>query len=165
MPLTPFHLGPVALISLVFQRQVNLPVILIASIILDLEPLSVLLFGLNYSLHGFFHTLLGGSIVAGAIALAACRLRELIKEIEKSIKIPHHSDNKSLILASFLGVYSHIALDSFLYTDIKPFFPSSFNPLYRGLSASAEVYTACMVSFLLALPLYIYRARNQRPIP
>ncbi|NOQ38614.1 hypothetical protein GQ472_07065, partial [archaeon] len=64
MPFTPFHLGPALFLGLVFFRYLNLPAFLIANVIVDVEPFVVLLFGLDYPLHGFFHSFLGGSLIA-----------------------------------------------------------------------------------------------------
>ena len=67
MPLTPFHLGPALFLGLIFFRFVNLPSFLAANVVVDLEPFFVLLFGLDYPLHGFFHSFLGGSLAALAL--------------------------------------------------------------------------------------------------
>lgn len=63
MPFTPFHFGPGLLIGLVFSF-IDFPTFLIASLIVDIEPFLVLFFNFNYSLHGFFHSFLGGTIIA-----------------------------------------------------------------------------------------------------
>ncbi|SNQ62073.1 metal-dependent hydrolase [Candidatus Methanoperedens nitratireducens] len=117
MPFTPYHLGPGSLIGLSLFRIFDFPALLIASVIIDIEPFSVLLFNLNYPLHGFFHSFPGGSIVAGFIAATVYFLKN---EIKKS-------------MVPLFGVYSHILLDSPLYTDIKPFYPLMINPFYGRL--------------------------------
>ena len=60
MPFTPFHLGPALFLGLLLFRLVDLPTFLAANVILDLEPLAVLLLDLDYPLHGLFHSFLGG---------------------------------------------------------------------------------------------------------
>jgi hypothetical protein len=64
MPFTPYHLGPALFLGLLFLRFIDFPTFLIASVIMDVEPFLVLFFNLNYPLHGFFHSLLGGTLVA-----------------------------------------------------------------------------------------------------
>jgi len=60
IPFTPYHLGPSGLFGILFLKWVDLPTLLIASIILDVEPILVIVFNLPYPIHGFFHSFLGG---------------------------------------------------------------------------------------------------------
>jgi len=64
MLLTPFHWGPSSLIGILLFKIFDFPTLFISSVIIDIEPLCVILFNLNYPLHGFFHSFLGGSILA-----------------------------------------------------------------------------------------------------
>lgn len=63
---------------------------------------------------------------------------------------------KSIWFASFLGIYLHIVLDSFLYTDILPLYPFSYNPFY-ALLMSYDVYVLSSILFLGGILLYGYR--------
>ncbi len=144
MPLTPFHLGPALFFGIVLG--LNLPTILISSIILDLEPFFIIIFKADKPLHGFSHTFLGSSLVA--ILLSA-----LMKSIFKNERF-----NKILI-SSLLGVYLHIIFDSPLYADIKPFYPIDKNPIYGAISLSAA-QTLCIV--LLFAGFIIYLSKNKK---
>jgi len=65
---------------------------------------------------------------------------------------------KSIMASALSGVYLHIILDSRLYTDIKPFFPSTWNPFFSGSMFSGfEVYGFCMLSALAGIILLIYK--------
>jgi len=64
MPLTSYHLGSGLMIGLLFLNFIDFPTFLIASITVDIEPFIVLFFNLDYPLHGFFYSFLGGTIVA-----------------------------------------------------------------------------------------------------
>jgi hypothetical protein len=77
MPLTPFHLGPGLFIPLLLLNIMDLPTFLIASVIMDIEPILVLSLALQYPLHGFLHTFLGGSIVALVLIVVMFRFRKL----------------------------------------------------------------------------------------
>ena len=145
MPLTPYHLGPGLLLWVFFSRRLDLLTVLIASVIVDIEPFLVILLGLDYPLHGFFHSFLGGSMIAGSLAV-------LINHFRKDVGL------KKVILSSFYGVFLHILLDSLLYTDIMPFFPLEFNPFY-GIVSSVGVYVFCKVSIVLGLLGYFVRNR------
>ena len=147
MPFTPFHLGPALMLGVTFG-YLDLLTFLLANVIVDFEPFFVLVFDLNlhygYPLHGFFHTFFGGSIVALILAEVMVMLYS---------RAGKATCRKKLMITALAGVYLHIILDSFLYTDIRPFFPSNTNPLY-GVFSSYEVYGFCIYSFFGAPLLY-----------
>ncbi len=58
MPFTLFHLGSALAVGLPLRRMIHAPTLILASIVLDLEPIAVILLGLDYPLHGFMHTLI-----------------------------------------------------------------------------------------------------------
>ena len=159
MPFTPFHLGPALLIALLLFRILDLPSFLLASVIVDVEPFLVMLLGLNYPLHGFFHSFLGGSIVAFVLALAMLKLRPSISRVMSLLRLKQTISPGRVWTASFLGLYIHLLLDSPLYPGMRPFYPLDTNPL---LSSSTfigfEIYTACTICFLTGIFLYAYRA-------
>ena len=78
MPFTPFHWGPALLLGLVFLGYLDLPTLLLSSVIVDFEPLLVLTLNLQYPLHGYFHSLLGGTIVALPLALAMSKMKTVL---------------------------------------------------------------------------------------
>ncbi len=156
MPLTPFHLGPALFLGLILFRFVNLPSFLAANVIVDFEPFFVLLFGLDYPLHGFFHSFLGGSLVALALFFVMVRVNAPVQKVMGYFGVGQDGSVRSIGIGCFFGVYFHILLDCFLYTDIKPFFPSDFNPVY-GWFSGHEVYLFCVVSFVLGVLWYGYK--------
>ncbi|MEJ5292483.1 MAG: hypothetical protein WHS82_02715 [Candidatus Methanosuratincola sp.] len=153
MPFTPFHLGPGILLGLLLLRYLDLPTLLVASVVLDLEPLLVIITGADYPLHGFFHTLLGGGAAAVAAALVMWRIRGFTGRVANAFGIRQEPSFGMVAAASFLGVYTHLLLDAPLYTDIKPFFPSEINPLFFP-EASELIYASCIVAFILGLAAY-----------
>ncbi len=56
MPFTPFHFGPALFLGIPLRKYLHAPTFILANVILDVEPLLVLVMGLNYPLHGYFHT-------------------------------------------------------------------------------------------------------------
>lgn len=154
MPLTPFHLGPALFLGLIFFRHLNLPAFLIANVIVDIEPFFVLLFGLDYPLHGFFHSFLGGSLIALVLYLAMVRMYPYVKKAMDTFGVGQEMSRKKIMLSCFFGVYLHIILDSVLYTDIMPFFPFGVNPfLSLGIGGSL-VYLFCVIGFVLGIVLF-----------
>ncbi|MBN2015099.1 MAG: metal-dependent hydrolase [Candidatus Altiarchaeota archaeon] len=157
MPLTPFHLGPAIFLGLLLLRYINLPTFLVASTIVDLEPFIVLLLGLDHPLHGFFHSFLGGSIVAVTLSLIMVRLGDRIQKLMSHLRLEQNTTKKSIWLASFTGIYLHILLDSPLYGDIRPFYPMRNNPLYsNSMFIGLEIHGLCVLTFLAGAILYGY---------
>ena len=149
MPLTPFHLGPGLLLGLLLFSYVDLPTFLVASVVIDIEPFLVLSLNLDYPVHGYLHTLLGGTIVALLLALAMRRVRGTLSPLMSFLKLEQKTSFKSIVLASVFGIYLHILLDSPLYSDIRPFYPIESNPLLgNGMFVGFEIYTLCVLSLL-----------------
>lgn len=163
MPLTPSHLGPTLFLGLLLFSAVRLPTFLVANVIVDLELFLVLVFRLDYPLHGFFHSLLRGSIIAVILSLVMIKIDEKIQRIIRFFKLEQRFSRRSIWLASFSGVYLHIMLDSRLYTDITPFFPLDINPLYSGsMFAGFEIYGFCVNSLILEIGLYTYKQLKRK---
>ena len=156
MPLTPFHLGPALFFGLLFFGFIDLPAFLVANVIVDFEPFLVLLLGIDYPLHGFFHTFLGGSIVAAILSLIMVGWGDKLQGIMGFFRLRQKSSPRNIWAASFLGVYLHIILDSVLYTDIKPFFPFEINFFYIN-SMFVNVYGFCVILSILGVVLYAHR--------
>lgn len=161
MPFTPFHLGPALFFGLILFRYVHFPTFIIANVIVDLEPFFILLLGLDYPLHGFFHSFAGGSFIAIVLAFCMSKLDKYVQDIAQTFKLSQELLLRSILIASFLGIYLHILLDSVLYSDIKPFYPSDINPfLNNGILSGIDVYILCLILFILGLFLYRYKSQH-----
>ncbi len=155
MPLTPFHLGPALLFGLLLFKFVDFPTSLVASVILDVEPFIVLFFGLNYPLHGFFHSFVGGSIVAVVLGFVMLRLSSVTTLVMTPFKLEQKFSSNSVFLASFLGTFSHILLDSVMHGDIMPFYPFGLNPFFGGgWFIGVELHAFCLFCFFAGVVLY-----------
>lgn len=158
MPLTPFHLGPGLLIGLLLFSYVDFPTFLVASVIVDVEPILVLAFGLDYPLHGFLHSFLGGTLVAFVLAGVMSKVRGFLSSLLSFFKLRQKSSFKSILLASLSGIYVHILLDSWMHRDIRPFYPLDLNPfLNPGISSVVGIYMLCIWSFVGGLAVYTIR--------
>jgi len=156
MPFTPYHWGPSSWIGLLLDKWLDFATLLIAGVIIDLEPGLVLLLKLDYPLHGFFHSFLGATSAAIILSILLYQTRNGIAPIMARLKLGQVSSFRKILGTSLLGVYSHILLDAPLYTDIKPFYPIGTNPFYR-LIPSSGIYLFCQISFMVALILYGYQ--------
>jgi len=163
MPFTPFHLGPGLLFGLLLLSYIDFPTFLVASVIVDIEPLLVPTLYLNYPLHGFLHSLLGGTILAFLLAAAMSKVRITLSPLMSFIKLEQKLSFRSVLSAALFVVYLHILLDSPLYSDIRPFYPFDFNPfLSQSMFIGFELYTLCTLSFIGGAVIYAIRLVSRR---
>ncbi|MCW4035382.1 MAG: hydrolase, partial [Candidatus Bathyarchaeota archaeon] len=108
MPFTPYHLGPGLLFGLLCVSVIDFPTFLVANCIVDVEPLLVMAFKLDYPLHGFFHSLIGGTLVALALALVMTKIRDKLTPLMSFFKIEQKVSSKRIFAAALSGVYFHI---------------------------------------------------------
>lgn len=117
VPFTLYHLGPVLVIGYMLRRSIHWPTFLVASIIIDIEPLLVLISVLvNYPLHGYLHTILasiiGGTFIGIVMHFVNKQLKNIYEElalIDKPLSI------KRYIIAGIAGWLIHILYDAPLY--------------------------------------------------
>lgn len=156
MPFTPFHLGPALLFGLLLFPYLDLPTFLVSNVIVDLEPFLILFLGLPGPVHGPFHSYTLGTLVALGTALLMVLMQPLTCPIMSLFRIRQESSPKKVLITAVLGLYLHLTLDAFLYSEMRPFYPLVGNPLLGWFSMRA-VYQFCILSFLPGLFLYIYR--------
>ena len=157
MPFTPYHFGPGLVLGVILFPFVDMATVLIASVILDIEPIVVLFFGLPYPIHGFFHTYLGASIAALVLSGIAYSIREYLNNFVSLFGLHQRSSHLHIIGASFVGTYFHVFLDSFLYSDMNPFYPILGNQ-FLGFFPSGAVYNFCLICGFVGFICYIVRA-------
>lgn len=156
MPFTPYHFGPALLIGVLLFPFIDFATIVVASVILDLEPLAVILFNLPMPLHAFFHTYLGATIVAIILAIGIYPFRKYLNKLVALFGLRQESSFRHIIPASIIGTYSHVLLDSFLYAEMNPFFPFLGNP-FVGLLTGGFVYNLCLVFGIIGIFAYLIR--------
>ena len=154
MPFTPFHFGPSVAMAFPLKKYLDIPVFVLANVVIDLEPLTVMYFNLPHPVHGFFHTLLGGIIVGALWGLVVYKMRKFIKILMNFFRLNYEPKLFTMILSGILGFWLHVLIDSFMHADIRPFFPSSYNPLYQIIS-TPNLYLICVILFVPALGFYI----------
>ncbi len=126
MPFTPLHIGPGILLKALLQGSFSLMVFGWAQIVMDMQPLYVLVTNTRrIELHGFSHTYLGATLLAVLSALSGKYLSEFglrllgLSTIKQPIKIVW----RIAFFSAFLGTYSHVVLDSIMHGDIQPYYP------------------------------------------
>lgn len=157
MPLTPYHVGPALLVALLLYPLLDISVFLVASLVLDFEPLLGRLNLLPWSMHGRFHSL----TLSIPVGLAIAGLFILFRRYSKRIRLPaafaHEPGWKMTVISSMAGVWGHVLLDAFVHGDINLLWPVQWNPLYQAVGYST-VIIFCIISFPIAIILYMIRS-------
>ena len=122
MPFTPIHMGPGILIKAILQSSFSLMVFGWTQIVMDIQPLIVLISGEGH-LHGFTHTYIGAILIAIFAALTGKYLSEFGL---KTLRISENENPISIVwwvvfLSAFIGSFSHVLLDSIMHSDVRPF--------------------------------------------
>jgi len=155
MPFTPLHLGPSLVFGLPLRKKLHLPTLLVASVAMDVEPFLVLVLGLNYPLHGYLHTFFLALPFGVMIGYTMFLLEKYFCWLWRALHLEEcFLARGSFIGGGVLGTFSHVLLDSPLYSDIKPFFPLEANLLYAPW-LSGLVYELCLASFIFGVVLYL----------
>jgi len=164
MPFTPFHFGPSATVGIPLYKKIDVFVFVLANVVIDVEPFIVMTNNLQYPLHGYAHTYIGAIILGALWGITAWVFRSPIKIIAQDIfKFPFKAAKGKMILSGILGACFHVLLDSPLYSDIKPFYPLTANPMF-GLIDHSSMYMASAILFVPAIVLYVYRISKNKSL-
>jgi len=133
MPFTPFHFGPGIAIKAAIPAYFSLSVFILSQVLMDLEPLYYLLTQ-NPPQYRFFHTYLGAGAVFLVFAIIGKPVGQLWLKIWNKVASPGqhsrlHSPGeisfKATLSAAFIGPFTHVFLDSVMYSDVHPLAPWS----------------------------------------
>ncbi len=154
MPFTPIHMGPGIFIKAILQSSFSLMVFGWTQIIMDIQPLLVMITGKGH-LHGFTHTYIGAILIAVISALSGKYLSEL------GLKISGVTKEQPItilwwvaFLSAAIGSFSHVFLDSIMHTDVEPFFPITLINNFHGLVSIEILYKFCLYSGLVGAVIY-----------
>lgn len=169
MPFTPFHWG----ISILIQSLLLIldPVALfVGSVIPDIEGITAwfILPGMDLPLHGPLHSFTGAIFLAFITGIGSWfslkYVFPLVLEkfhIDLPISIPRYSLWCSL-LSAFLGTFSHVILDAFLYDEIDLLYPLGVGNPWNGMISNNLVYLTCVLSFFLGISILTFRFYRRR---
>jgi membrane-bound metal-dependent hydrolase YbcI (DUF457 family) len=148
-------MGPGILIKALLQSSFSLMVFGWTQIVMDIQPLIVLISGEGH-LHGFTHTYVGAILIALFAALTGKYLSELgLKIIGLSKKEqPINIAWWIVLISAFIGSFSHVLLDSIMHSDVEPFFPFTLNNQFLDLITVQMLHKICMYSGLLGAAIY-----------
>jgi len=156
MPFTAFHLGPAVGLGLPLRRYIHTPTFILANVVVDVEPFLVLFLGLRYPLHGYLHIFFLALLLGLALGYTMFLLEKPLHPLYRTFLLEPaiNLNPKSFILAGVSGTLLHVLLDSPLYSDIRPFYPLTANPLYNP-TLTSEIYTICVWMGILGIIYYV----------
>jgi len=148
-------MGPGILVKAILQGSFSLMVFGWAQIVMDIQPLFVLITG-DGQLHGFSHTYIGATLLAVFSALSGKYLSEIGLKLLGIYKEGNPVKIRWWIsfLSAFIGTYSHVALDSIMHSDVEPYYPL---PKENGLLALINVHQLhqlCIYSAMVGAIIY-----------
>lgn len=161
MPFTPFHLGPALLFGVLLYRWVDLPTLLVSSIIIDVRAALVVFGPLEPPIHGILTTFAGGTVIALLVTAVISSLPNSIDQWLDYGRLTDSVSRGAIFTGSILGVYSHVVLDSILYTDARPFYPVAWNPFFVDGVKFIPVYVGCTLTGILGIISFAVKYRNK----
>src|SRR4030042_3582757 len=154
MPFTPYHFGPSGFLGLAFRKWVDVPVFVLANVIVDIEVLVIKLLGVEWP-HRYVHTLLLGAIAGALWGIAAYPLRHLFEKIMQMLRIPYQTSLRKMVVSGVLGVWLHVLIDGIYHWDVRIFWPSKAKPLWRLISQE-QVKMVCIGFLVAAAVVYAF---------
>jgi len=156
MPFTPLHLGPPLILGYLLRRHIHWPTLIITSVLVDLEPLTILLLNLNtYPVHGYLHTFASAVLLGSLVGLVVWLFRKYFNHLfSLFVLTTRDSSLSSYMVAGFSGWFIHVLIDSPLYSDIRPLYPLNINPLYCPYVSDAIV-KSCLYLTLIGVVIYL----------
>lgn len=151
MPFTPFHFGPALLLGILLYRWVDLPTLLVSSVIIDIRAALVVFGPLEPPVHGILTTFAGGTFIAILVTAVISSLPNSIDRLLDYGRLTDRSSRSAIFTGAILGVYSHVILDSILYTDARPLYPITWNPFFVDGVKFIPVYVGCTLAGILGL--------------
>jgi membrane-bound metal-dependent hydrolase YbcI (DUF457 family) len=158
MPFTPYHFGPSGFVGLVFKKWIDLPVFIIANVVVDVEVLVVGWLGLGWPIHRYCHTLLGGAVVGALWGAAAYPLRHFFKRMMRVFYIPYITSLRKMVISGVLGVWLHVLIDGIYHSDVRIFWPHKtiwIQQTMKQYITREQIEAVCLLFLIAAFILYI----------
>lgn len=161
MPFTPFHFGAGALVHSVAPRHVSFLAFCGANVLVDVEPLYYMITD-QYPIHRFFHTYVGATIAATVVVAAFALTHGIAPRLLDALGL-RKLGVRAVTLGALAGTYSHVALDSVMHADMKPFAPfSDANPLLGALLLNTLHGFCVLAGIVGGVVVLVRRLRHRR---
>ena len=161
MPFTPLHMGPGLLLKAVLQGSFSLMVFGWSQILIDIQPLLVILTG-HGALHGFSHSYLGATPIALLAAWSGKYAGEFGLRVLRMAEYGPIGWRAALVSA-LIGAYSHVAIDGIMHADMAPLAPFAGGRLFYGIVSVETLHILCLASALLGAAGFYLVRRWRRP--
>jgi len=166
VPYPPYHLGASGFFGLLFRRWLDVPVFVLANVIVDLDVLADNIFAPGEPVHQFlhFHTLLIGAGVGIAWGLAVYFIKPVQRFFQLAMKLlgmPYKATAVKAAVSGLVGAWLHVFIDNLYHYDVQMFWPSGAKPLWRLLRRNhirlgqEEIEYACIVFAIGAVLVYV----------
>ncbi|MBI3044034.1 MAG: DUF4184 domain-containing protein [Betaproteobacteria bacterium] len=158
MPITPFHLGPGALVKAAAPRHFSFTVFAFSQGLIDLEPIGFFIFT-GAPIHAYLHTYLGALPVFLVSWWAGRPVGEWALRVWNAWLSPEQArwlgyqpkiSTKAAGIGAFIGAYSHVAIDSIMHGDLEPFAPFSPASPWLHLVSLETLHLACVAAGIIA---------------
>jgi len=159
LPFTPYHFGPSGFVALTLRRWIDIPVFILANVIVDIEVLVIGLLGLGWPCHRYCHTLLFGTVAGAVWGALAYRAKPALAWAMQQLRIPYKTNFWKMVASGILGVWLHVFLDAIYHGDVRIFWPSRAIPLFRLISRG-QVKAICVTLFVAAVILYAIAVKS-----
>jgi len=159
LPFTPYHFGPSGFIALTLRRWIDIPVFILANVIVDIEVLVIGLLGLGWPCHRYCHTLLFGAVAGTVWGSLAYKAKPALKWAMQQLRIPYKTNFWKMVVSGILGVWLHVFIDAIYHWDVRIFWPSRAKPLF-GLVSRGQVKIICLALFVAAVILYAIAVKS-----
>jgi len=158
MPFTPYHFGPSGFFGLVLRKWIDLPVFVLANVVVDVEVLVVGLLGLGWPIHRYCHTLLVGAVVGALWGVAAYPLRNFFTRTMRVLYIPYKTGFRKMVVSGIIGVWLHVLIDGAYHSDVQIFWPYNsvwLSRIIKGRFTEEKIEAVCILFFAAAFIVYI----------
>ena len=148
-------MGPGLLIKALLQGSFSLMVFGWAQIVMDIQPLIVLITG-EGQLHGFTHTFVGATLIGLFSAVTGKHLSEFGLKVLRiaTTQNPITISWPVTVISAFIGSYSHVILDAIIYHDVEIWFPLSKDKPLLGMMTDEQMHLFCLLSAAIGAVAY-----------
>lgn len=149
MPITPLHFGAALPFELSLRGRFSTTAFVLANIVMDIQPVLALGFGVPIAVHGWTHTVVGALEIAAGLSAFAWRL-----------------PRRGTFVAGFCaGTLTHVALDSLMHHDLSLLWPwREGNPVIDRADVNVSVVMLAPTAVWLVVTLWrVHRDQLQHP--
>lgn len=163
-------MGPGLAIKAVAGRHFSLMSFGLAQVAMDIEPLVGMIRG-TAVLHGITHSYLAAMVIAIVVIMVAspicCPFLVRWNKEVAHCRLPWLAESADfrlfpVALGAMMGTVSHVALDSLIYSEMRPLVPWSEKNGLLGLATTQSLTNTCLVLGVVGFSAWLIRAQSQK---